>query len=410
MSGQYKAAKWISAEVGELIRKILEVNPERRFTISDIRRHPWYIQIEEDVVPKDIVTSRDAELAQAEAMTGMKASGFDEQAVLDGLASKTSNSMTATYYLLEQKAKRQLAKQKDPNSIAQSFSNRSVAGISTQKSFSNRSAGSRGSGSAASDSSGGRPVRAALPVIAKKSAAATANASKSTSAKPGVVPSLNLQSAVASSIKMSSEHLASQSARPALDAQSTVNIVQQGSKSARDAPSHDLQLNTVALGALSIQDNTSGAVPTANISNDVDPAAPPSGNVEPIITFGAPDLDADRPSTRRSRMRSRNGTNLEGEEDTGEANMYAPAGFEESDNMLNVPIVITTDGANMLPAPTKESVKFPPSQSAAKGHSSAQSSAAKPSGGHKPSAPKPSAMSGGRRGKNIAHSNLGATF
>jgi hypothetical protein len=89
--------------------------------------------------------------------------------------------------------------------------------------------------------------------------------------------------------------------------------------------------------------------------------------------------------------------------------MYAPAGFDETDAVQNVPIVITTDGADMLPASKAGAgvgvgksggvagVQFPPSSHVQKIQQSA------------PVAPKPSSLKGGgRRGKNISSMQRGS--
>ena len=100
MAGEYKPAKWISTEVKDLIRRILEVDPRRRYTVEDIRKHPWYTMVADSAIPRDVV---DSEKVRAETLSAMSAAGMDVQAVLDGISSHTCNSMTAMYYLLAQK-------------------------------------------------------------------------------------------------------------------------------------------------------------------------------------------------------------------------------------------------------------------------------------------------------------------
>ena len=61
LSGDYKAPKWISAEVRDLIGRILETNPAKRITMEEIRAHAWYQTVEESEIPKDVVTEAEAE-------------------------------------------------------------------------------------------------------------------------------------------------------------------------------------------------------------------------------------------------------------------------------------------------------------------------------------------------------------
>ena len=41
-SGKYKVPKGISKDAKDLIKNILEVNPRKRFKISQIKAHPWF--------------------------------------------------------------------------------------------------------------------------------------------------------------------------------------------------------------------------------------------------------------------------------------------------------------------------------------------------------------------------------
>jgi serine/threonine protein kinase len=40
----YSIPKYISRDGADLIKKILNTNPEERYTLSDIRSHPWYTE------------------------------------------------------------------------------------------------------------------------------------------------------------------------------------------------------------------------------------------------------------------------------------------------------------------------------------------------------------------------------
>jgi 5'-AMP-activated protein kinase catalytic alpha subunit len=45
LSGEYTIPKFVSAEARELIQAILNTDPEKRFKIADIRKHPWFNQV-----------------------------------------------------------------------------------------------------------------------------------------------------------------------------------------------------------------------------------------------------------------------------------------------------------------------------------------------------------------------------
>jgi serine/threonine protein kinase len=42
LSGELSIPKFVSDDGRDLIRKILNIDPQKRFTISDIRMHPWF--------------------------------------------------------------------------------------------------------------------------------------------------------------------------------------------------------------------------------------------------------------------------------------------------------------------------------------------------------------------------------
>ena len=104
LSGEYKPAKWISSEVKDLIRKILEVDPKKRYTVAHIKRHAWYNMVSEAEVPKDLAhaSSTNAEFRK-ETLVSIDKAGFDPQAVNDAVSSNSCNSLSALYYLFEQK-------------------------------------------------------------------------------------------------------------------------------------------------------------------------------------------------------------------------------------------------------------------------------------------------------------------
>jgi len=42
LSADYQIPKFVSAEFADLLSKILNTNPETRYSIEDIRSHPWF--------------------------------------------------------------------------------------------------------------------------------------------------------------------------------------------------------------------------------------------------------------------------------------------------------------------------------------------------------------------------------
>lgn len=80
LSCDYSTPKWISSEVKDLISLILEVDPKKRYTIDNIRKHVWYNIVSESSIPHDDVHSKYD--TRSETLTAIQKSGLDTQAVL----------------------------------------------------------------------------------------------------------------------------------------------------------------------------------------------------------------------------------------------------------------------------------------------------------------------------------------
>lgn len=107
MSGDYKSPAWISSEVKDLIRKILETDPKKRYKVEDIRKHSWYCRLLDSEIPREVLSQADDDVIKMETSKAMKEAGLDTQTAMDGVASLSCNSTTAMYYLFEQKFRNQ---------------------------------------------------------------------------------------------------------------------------------------------------------------------------------------------------------------------------------------------------------------------------------------------------------------
>lgn len=128
LSGEYKTPKWISPEVKDLIRKILETDPEKRLTISQIRLHPWCQLVPVQSIPKEEPNPDEIEETKNEVFKRLEEVGLDVQSVLDAVSSHACNSLSAMYYLLMQKEqlKLRLSKKFSTNSARPETSDRNL--------------------------------------------------------------------------------------------------------------------------------------------------------------------------------------------------------------------------------------------------------------------------------------------
>ena len=108
LAGDYKPPRFISSDVKDLIRKILETDPRKRFTIDDIRRHAWYQQIPEAAIPREVISDDEKLGIHLEILNTLESKGLSKDTVMDALKNHAFNATTANYYLLEQKIRSKL--------------------------------------------------------------------------------------------------------------------------------------------------------------------------------------------------------------------------------------------------------------------------------------------------------------
>ncbi|GMF15464.1 unnamed protein product [Phytophthora fragariaefolia] len=110
LSANYKMPTFLSANAQDLIRRILETDPEKRYTVDKIRQHPWLAGVQppelsdydvgEGVKTDEIKARHELVLNQLESL------GLPREEVQLALSKKAYNRLTASYYLLDGKLQR----------------------------------------------------------------------------------------------------------------------------------------------------------------------------------------------------------------------------------------------------------------------------------------------------------------
>ncbi|KAG2931884.1 hypothetical protein PC129_g10978 [Phytophthora cactorum] len=110
LSANYKMPTFLSANVQDLIRRILETDPEKRYTVDKILQHPWLAGVQnpdisgydvgEGVKSDEIKTRHELVLNQLESL------GLPRDEVQMALSKKSFNRFTASYYILDSKLQR----------------------------------------------------------------------------------------------------------------------------------------------------------------------------------------------------------------------------------------------------------------------------------------------------------------
>lgn len=120
MAGHYKCAKWVSIEAQDLMKKILNVSPEYRYTIDNIRNHPWFSKFSSLNMHKSVNYLNKSD---EEVLKNIQKLGLDPEYTRDSLNAGKFNNHTATYFILLMKAQKEfkpvktIAKVSQRNSI-----------------------------------------------------------------------------------------------------------------------------------------------------------------------------------------------------------------------------------------------------------------------------------------------------
>ncbi|OWZ21766.1 5'-AMP-activated protein kinase, catalytic subunit [Phytophthora megakarya] len=110
LSANYKMPTFLSANVQDLIRHILETDPDKRYNVDKIRQHPWLAGVQTPDLPgydvdgdatiEEIKQRRELVLGQLDSL------GLSKDEVQLALSKKSFNRFTASYYLLDNKLQR----------------------------------------------------------------------------------------------------------------------------------------------------------------------------------------------------------------------------------------------------------------------------------------------------------------
>uniref|UniRef100_A0A6B2L117 non-specific serine/threonine protein kinase n=1 Tax=Arcella intermedia TaxID=1963864 RepID=A0A6B2L117_9EUKA len=106
--GEFHMPPTLPAELQDLIRKMLNVDPKERITIPHIKLHPWYSGSKDEAPssqehPKDqepLILSLQEIKANIDVISNLKLLGWEESELMDDLLSKDMNTAKVFYKLL----------------------------------------------------------------------------------------------------------------------------------------------------------------------------------------------------------------------------------------------------------------------------------------------------------------------
>ena len=102
IDGKYALPSFVTEGCKDLIRKIMTVDQELRYTIAEIKQHPWYKalkpKINEGLLSNKIVFPCDSEI-----IAEMREKGFNIDEVRESIILNKHNHLSTSYYLLVKK-------------------------------------------------------------------------------------------------------------------------------------------------------------------------------------------------------------------------------------------------------------------------------------------------------------------
>ena len=112
MAGEYETPRILTADSKDILKGILNTNPEKRFSIKDIRASKWYNLITTNYAPSGIIVGKDPIVIDDRIIKKMSKFSVDSQQAKTFVENNRHNQATSLYYLLKVKADR------DPSFLA----------------------------------------------------------------------------------------------------------------------------------------------------------------------------------------------------------------------------------------------------------------------------------------------------
>lgn len=100
LNGDYTIPKFVSAESRDLISKILNTDPETRYKISDIRKHPWFNQITIPKITGGIFIGLSQIPINTKILDILVDYNFRKDQAVKCINANKHNHVTTSYYLL----------------------------------------------------------------------------------------------------------------------------------------------------------------------------------------------------------------------------------------------------------------------------------------------------------------------
>eukprot|EP00347_Sterkiella_histriomuscorum_P003070 403365705 len=103
LSADYQIPKFVSSDCADFLTKILNTNPETRYSVEDIRDHPWFKQVKEKRMGGFLPGKEKMPINQDIYNMIIEQQKFDQEYSVKCIEANRHNSITATYHLIYKK-------------------------------------------------------------------------------------------------------------------------------------------------------------------------------------------------------------------------------------------------------------------------------------------------------------------
>jgi len=104
LDGKFEIPEWISPDCQDLLKKILDKDPEARYTTKQIMEHPWYTTNNQPVIRTfGLIIGKNKIPIELSIMKMLKQYGFKQEEAEKSLNANKHNQVTTIYYLLHKR-------------------------------------------------------------------------------------------------------------------------------------------------------------------------------------------------------------------------------------------------------------------------------------------------------------------
>lgn len=117
LKGEFELPEFLSSNAKDILKKVMNTDPDTRYKIKDIRKHPWYSLAKAEKSDEGIMVGYQTIPIDPLIISELSSYGIDPEYARKCLEANRHNEVTTTYYLLIKKHQKEGRKDViDPNS------------------------------------------------------------------------------------------------------------------------------------------------------------------------------------------------------------------------------------------------------------------------------------------------------